>query len=111
MAQMSEMQRERQNVQRLGGGSSVQSKKESGFCKMDPMLGTWVRICSGVDSSSDTTKNAMKLRFMAQLLLPELVLTWRQHTADGDAQIHLELYRKIRELCARSEQQNRQDNL
>ena len=53
----------------------------------------------------------MKLRFMAQLLLPELVLTWRQHTADGDAQIHLELYRKIRELCARSEQQNRQDNL
>ena len=68
---------------------------------MDPWLGAWIRTYHGKECAPDWNKNTMKLKELAQLVLPHRATHgMKHHTAGDDAQLHLVVYGAICKLAA-----------
>ena len=76
----------------------------TGFCTMDPAVGTWLRECAGTAVSPDAHRNIMKLPAMVTALRPYRSWPrWVQHRAGDDAHIHFAVVGALVELLRRAD--------
>lgn len=76
---------------------------KSGFCTLDPEVGSWVRDCFRMEVNEKIACNMLSLELLSNLLVPdEQRVLAKLHTAACDAHLHVLVYRALVDLAQRA---------
>ena len=87
---------------------------QRGFCTMSPLLGAWLRECLGQQTAMELNRNILTLPKTVDALrtigVGQWSYHWKQHSAGGDARIHVEVYRAVCDLLQRVDETKTTNN-